>query len=122
MIDACADGEPSLVELACAVLLIVPQLSLRVGEEMCTEREAPLARSPKPHDSTPAAIAQSGLSGSSVQLRAPPAGSVSSRVTPRAMPSPLLVTVIVKPILSPALKVPLCATFVIALTGQLTVS
>src|SRR5438132_1090983 len=52
------DGLPSLPDTAAAELLTVPQLSLVVGEEMCTDKLAPFSRVTPvapPHLSTPPA-------------------------------------------------------------------
>src|SRR5262245_26936875 len=97
----------SLSASAVAVLFSVPQSAASVTPCTVTDRDAPEARLPKLHERTPAAIEQFGLSGFSVQVM--PAGSVSDSVTLKAIPGPLLPTVMVKLAVSPALIVPLPA-------------
>ena len=95
MLTGPADGLPSFELVAEAVLLTTPQVAAVVGEEMCTVRLAPEARSPKSQLRTPDAIPQSAapVPPSIVQLRPAFEGSVSVRVTSRATPAPLFVTV-----------------------------
>jgi hypothetical protein len=79
------------------------------------------ARSPKEQLNVLPAMLQFGLSGLSDQLMPVPVGSGSDNVTPVAVPTPLFLTVIVKPIWSPALTVALSAVLVISRPGQFTV-
>src|SRR4029079_4241178 len=71
-----------------------------VGETMCTEKK-PGARSVGPQSSEPALIEQPWSGPSIDQTRPASVGSKSCTDTFRAVPVPLLVTVIVKPIWSP---------------------
>src|SRR6266436_3434524 len=77
-------GLPSLLVVAEAVLLTVPQVAEVVGEVMWTWTEAEGARSTGPKWRTPAVM---------LQLRPALVGTVSETVTLRAMPAPVLVTV-----------------------------
>src|SRR2546428_245232 len=67
------------------------------------------------------AIPQGSTSGLSTQFTPDPVGSGSISVTPFAAPAPVFVTVIVKPISSPAFTNAASAVFVIARFGQFTV-
>ena len=100
---------------AIPVLLTVPQVAEVVGEVMCTEALAAGARSKPlpPHVRTPVAIAQDHppVVVPTLQFRPGLVGSVSFITTSKALPSPLLVTVIVYPICSPALTLALSAVF-----------
>ena len=98
-------GSP-LLESAVAVLMIVAHDAAVVGEEICTVRDWPAARSPKLHDSTPAVIEHAATSGDSDHTSPALTGSVSVSVTPLAVPGPVLETVIVNPIAVPAETVP----------------
>src|SRR6266516_1280204 len=94
---------------------------------MCTVLVAPAARSPNEQLSTcgaEPAIEQSGLSGLSDQVtpEPEPAGRLSLKVTPVAVPGPAFETVIVNPIGSPAFTEAASAVFVIDRFGALTVS
>src|SRR5437899_98872 len=61
--------------------------------------------------------------GSRLQLRSPPAGSGSFTVTPVAVPAPSLLTVMSKPMVSPALTGPAgLAVLVMLIEAQLTVT
>src|SRR5215208_6398434 len=120
--ESSADSSSSLLAETVASLLIVAHDCAVVGELMCTVRVASSPRSPKSHVSVPESMSQSGLSGSSVQLRPGVAGSGSDSVTSCAVPGPLFLTVIVKPMSSPASTVPSSAIFVIAMSGHCTVT
>src|SRR5439155_1764879 len=89
----------------------------------CAALLRPEPRSPKSQVSTPLLIEQpaSLLAASTDQSSPPFVGTVSVTVTPWAVPSPLLVTSIVNPMLSPAVTVPWSGVFVIAIAGQFTV-
>src|SRR6266571_3935719 len=89
------EGLPSLVVVAEAELLTVPQVAEVVGEVMWTWTEAPGARSTGPKCRTPAVMVQVPVvaPASMLQLRPELVGRVSETVTLRAMPSPLLATV-----------------------------
>src|SRR5436190_12200350 len=97
---------------------------------MCTDAEAPGARSPNGHASVwfgaePVIEHVPGpeYAGSIDQLTPPPLGSGSDRVADRAIPVPaalLLATLIVKPIGSPAVTCAASATFVIDSAGGWT--
>src|SRR6266581_1726153 len=83
---------------------------------MCTVLVAPAARSPNEQLSTcgaEPAIEQSGLSGLSDQVtpEPEPAGRLSLKVTPVAVPVPVFETVIVNPIGSPAFTEAASAVF-----------
>ena len=84
-----------------------------VGETMWTLTDSPAASVAGPKLSTPLAIDQPAGVPSIDQLRPAFFGSVSVTVTPVAEPVPAFVTVIVKPIWSPAFTVALSATLVI---------
>src|SRR5947208_3281688 len=75
-----------------------------VPEVMCTVKDAPEAMSPKEQDRTPAEIAQLPGAVSSLMYQEVPGsvGSGSLTDTPLATPAPLLVTVMVNPMVSPA--------------------
>src|SRR5438046_892080 len=97
---------------------------------MCTDAEAPGARSPNEHASVwfgaePVIEHVPGpeYAGSIDQLTPPPPGSGSVRVTARATPVPgasLLATLIVNPIGSPAVTCAASATLVIDSAGGWT--
>ena len=91
-----------------------------VGLEMCTELLAPGARSTGPKPRLPPEIAQPAASGVSLQLTPVPVGSGSLTVTPLAVPRPVLVTVTVNPIGSPALTDAASAVFVIWIVASST--
>src|SRR5258708_1876870 len=88
-------GLPSLLVVAEAVLLTVPQVAEVVGEVMWTWTEAEGARSTGPKCRTPAVMVQVPVVAPASMLQLSPAlvGTVSETVTLRAMPSPVLVTV-----------------------------
>src|SRR5512136_719343 len=92
-----------------AVLLIVRQETLSyhcVGEVSLMVFTAPGGISPKLHETTPAVIVQEAASVPPTdQLRSAAVGRGSVSVTLLAVPSPLLVTAIVKPTGSPELTV-----------------
>ena len=108
--------EASFVAEALAVFETVPQLSAVVGELICTVLLEPAFRSPKVQLSTPLVIVQEAASAPSLlQLVPLLVGKVSDRVTPFATPVPAvgeLLTVMVKPIGSPALTGLTSAVFV----------
>src|SRR5439155_266194 len=108
------------VAFALATLWYRPHESNVVALVTCAEAPVPLARSPKLHESVSLATLQPALS---VDHETPvPVGSGSSSVTPYAAPGPLLLTQIVKPMLSPALTVPASASFTMPRFGQSTVA
>src|SRR5436190_17712318 len=98
--ESLAWSEPSLDVETRAVLFTVPHVAGVVGEVMCTCLAAPEPRLPKLHERTPFAIEQPELllAASIVQLSPALVGSVSVTVTPLAVPAPLLVAVMTKPI------------------------
>src|SRR4051794_1236558 len=77
--------------------------------------------SPKLHVSVFAAMLQPATAGLIVQLMPPPVGSESLSETVFAVPGPLLVTAIVKPIEPPAGTEAASAVLVITSAGQFTV-
>jgi len=104
----------------------VAQLANVVGLVTCTLAEAPGARSPKLQlsDWGLPEIEQAGLAGLTDQLIPLPVGSASESVTALAVlvpAAPLFVTVIVKPMLVPALTLAASATLVIERAGHCTV-
>ena len=123
VIVALSESAPSFDVVTLAVLFTSPQLPTVVGEVMCAALLRPEPRSPKSQVSTPLVIEQpaSLLAASTDQSSPPFVGNVSVTVTPWAVPSPLLVTSIVNPMLSPAVTVPWSGVFVIAIAGQFTV-
>src|SRR6266478_6325283 len=88
-------GLPSLVVVAEAVLLTVPQVAEVVGEVIWTWKDAEGARSTGPKWRTPAVMVQLPvvLVPSMLQLRPELVGRVSETVTLCAVPAPVLVTV-----------------------------
>src|SRR5205823_6523583 len=68
VMSAEASATPSLAVATVAELWTVPQVAEVVGEEMWTETDAPEARSPKLHVSTPKVIEQPATGGVMVQL------------------------------------------------------
>src|SRR5688572_27712459 len=86
---------PSLVVVALALLLTVPQLAAVVGELRCTLALPAGAIEPKLQVRTPAVIEQPSTAGEIVQLVPALVGRVSVTVTPVAVPVPLLVAVMV---------------------------
>ena len=88
------------------MLVIVAHDAAVVGEEICTVRDWPAARSPKLHESTPAVIEQAATSGDSDHTSPALTGNVSVSVTPVAVPGPVLETVMVNPMAVPAETVP----------------
>src|SRR3954452_13662694 len=118
-----SSSEPSLVVLTWAVLItgLAATVALVVGLVMCRAYVAVAAMLPRLQLRTPAVI-EHLLPGSLsiVQLVPASVGSVSETVTPLASPGPLLVTVIVKPILSPADTEPASATFSMSIEAPST--
>src|SRR5258707_641576 len=88
-------GLPSLLVVAEAVLLTVPQVAEVVGEVMWTWTEAEGARSTGPKCRTPAVMVQVPVVAPASMLQLSPelVRTVSETVTLRAVPSPVLVTV-----------------------------
>ena len=117
-------SEPSLVVVTDAVLEtgLSGTVSLVVGLEMWIVRTWPEARSPNEQVRTPTAIPHwaAPVPPSMVQLVPASVGSVSETATPLATPGPLLVTVIVKPIGSPADTEPASATFSMSIEAHWT--
>src|SRR5690606_14930157 len=99
-----------------------PQVSAVVGETMWTLALASGARSPKSQVRTPSSMSHASFAGSIVQSTPSTIGKLSVSPTPYASPSPLLVTVIVKPIWSPADTSASSAIFVTSMSEQLTVA
>jgi hypothetical protein len=101
------------------------QLALVVPLTTCTVRVACDARSPNEQLSdwlgALPVIEQPAVAGLIDQFTPVPPGSGSDKVTPVAVPTPVLDTVIVKPIWSPALTVALSAVLLICKPGQFTV-
>jgi hypothetical protein len=122
VVDALSCTEGAFDAAAMAVLSYVAQLAGVVPLVTWTDTEAPEATVPKLQCSSwfgaVPAIEQSGLAESIDQLMPLPPGRVSMIVTPLAFPAPVFVTVIVKPIGSPALTDALSAVFVICSAGH----
>src|SRR5512144_1445307 len=116
-------SEPSFDVVTDAVLSIVPQEANAVGDVMCTDLLWLRARSPQLQVSVPLAIEQpeSLFAPSIVQLRPASSGSVSITVTPCAVPEPVLVASMTKPMSSPALTESASAVLVMTIVGQSTV-
>ncbi len=112
----------SLVALTSAVFSIVPQLSPVVGLEMWTVLMALWSMVPKSQESTPLSIAQSAapVPPTMLQLRPESDGRVSVSDTFAAAPSPMLDTVMVKPMSSPALTDSSSAVLTTFTSGQST--
>src|SRR5436309_2503496 len=102
-IDASSLSPSPLEVVTVAVLSTVPQVAAVVGDVMWTCLLVPEARSPQSQVSTPLVIVQpaSLFAGSIAQARPASVGSVSVTVTPCAVPAPLFVASIVKPMASP---------------------
>src|SRR5262245_47668602 len=85
------DGLPSFDELACALLLTVPQLAFVVGLVTWTWTEAPGPRFAGPNVRTPAEIVHAPVvpAASIAQLRPAPVGKVSETVALCAVPAPV---------------------------------
>ncbi len=115
---------PSLVVVTDAVLEtgLSGTVSLVVGLVMWTVRTWPEARLPRVQVRTPAAMEQvpAAVPPSTDQLVPASVGKVSWMTTPLASPGPLLVTVSVKPIGSPADTEPASATFVMSIEAHRT--
>src|SRR5262245_25824585 len=107
-----ASSEAWFVALAEAVFTNEPHPPLTVGLVRWIVRTAPLARSPKLQVNVSLTIEQPITAGLSDQLSPVPVGSGSDTVTPVAVPGPLLVSVIVKPIGLPAVTDGTSASFV----------
>src|SRR6266446_4870519 len=88
-------GLPSLVVVAEAVLLTVPQVAEVVGEVMWTWKEMPEARSTGPKCRTPVVMVQVPVvpPASMLQIKPELVGRVSETVTPVAVPAPVLLIV-----------------------------
>ena len=116
---------PSLVVVTDAVLEtgLSGTVSLVVGLAMWTVRTWPEARSPRAQVRTPASMAQ--LRGGRAAVDRPAGAGVGREgvvddARPSPTPGPLLVTVIVKPIGSPADTEPASATFVMSIEAHRT--
>src|SRR6187551_3351577 len=98
VIVAVSETGSSLEASAVAVLVSVPQSAASVAPETITLALASSARSPKAQLSTWPVVPASGVmvQRSLLSLQSIPLGRLSVRVTPKAVPGPLLVTVIVK--------------------------
>src|SRR5579864_1945464 len=99
---ALALAEPSLVAVASTALGMLPHDAAVVALVRCTVAEVPAARSPKAHTSWLPDSVQAPALGVAVQLTPPGVVRVSVTVADRAVPAPVLVTVTVKPMASPA--------------------
>src|SRR5215831_492982 len=135
-VDALDWSEPSLVVVTLPVLCTTPlppgqtpPVAAVVGEVMCTVNVesawvVPAGTGAGPQVRTPAAIAQLLFQPSPWpaidQSRPGLTGSVSVRVTPFASPEPLLETVSVKPIGSPALTWAASAVLTMWISGAAT--
>src|SRR5712692_7228313 len=88
-------GLPSLLVVAEAELLTVPQVAEVVGEVMWTWKEMPEAMSTGPKCRTPDVMVQVPVVAPASMLQLSPelVGRVSETVTLRAVPAPVLVTV-----------------------------
>src|SRR5438477_217124 len=97
--------EASLVAATVTVFGRVPQSAAVVARDRVIVRDAPLVRVPK------AQLRTSAVQAPAVQLAAPivrrPLGGVSWAVTPKAVPGPSLVTVMLNVAVAPAVMVPL---------------
>src|SRR5438128_2715931 len=109
--------EASFVAATVTVFGRVPQSAAVVARDRVIVRDAPLVRVPKAQSRTPVVIEQKPASvPPRVQV---PLGRVSWAVTPKAVPGPSLVTVMVNVAVSPALIVPL-PVLVTRTSGQIT--
>src|SRR5438270_6220658 len=118
-------AEPSLPVVTLAVLLTVAQSCLLVVEVMWIVGSLATPRLAKVQLSTwvptGPVIAQPVTDGLMLQLRSPPAGSGSLTVTPVAVPGPLLLTTMSKPMPVPALTGPAgLAVLVMWMVGHCT--
>ena len=126
---AVAWSVPSLVVLTLAVLLTVPQSAASVAPEMWMLKLAPAARlglvqvrTSVPTGPVMAQFRPVVLPVGAAAVQSTPAGSGSLTLTPRAVPVPVFVTVMSKPIESPALTGPAgLADFVTSIVAGLTV-
>src|SRR4051794_16832135 len=120
-----SSSEPSLVVVTWAVLTtgLSATVALVVGLVMCTVRTWPEARSPRLQVRVPMAMAHwaAAVPPLIVQLVPASVGIGSVTVTPLATPGPLLVTVIRKPIASPAETDGASATFSMSIEAHWTV-
>src|SRR5439155_302596 len=110
--DALSDPSLEVVTLAVLSTGELSAVAEVVAEEMCTVKDAPEAMSPKEQDRTPAEIEQlpAPVPPSMDQEVPGSVGRVSFTYTLWATPAPLLVTVMVNPMGSPADTVWLSAT------------
>ena len=117
-----ADACTAALLLACAVAVLsyVAQLAADVPEVTWTLAEAPAPRSPNEQVSVPDPMEHPTTEGETDQVIPGPEGSGSDKVTLVAVPVPLLVTRIVKPIGSPAETVVASAVLLMARFGHLT--
>src|SRR5256884_8681 len=122
--EADALSDPSLEVVTLAVLSTgeLPAVAEVVGEEMCTVSTAPEAMSPKEQDRTPAEMEQlpAPVPPSMDQEVPGSVGRVSFTFTLWATPAPLLVTVMVNPMGSPADTVWLSATLAMSMAAPST--
>src|SRR3954454_3974442 len=119
-----SSSEPSLVVVTWAVLTtgLSATVALVVGLVMCTVRTWPEARSPRLQVRVPAVMAHCAAAVPPLMVQLVPAsvGIGSVTVTPFASPGPLLVTVIRKPIASPAETDGASATFSMSIEAPST--
>src|SRR5438270_2047523 len=119
-------AEPSLLAAPVAVLRTVAQSCLVVAEVMWTvgwlaTPRVPAKLQPSTWVPTGPVIAQPVTGGLMLQFRSPPAGSGSVTVTPVAVPGPLLLTTMSKPMPVPALTGPAgLAVLVMWMVGHCT--
>src|SRR5438270_48547 len=123
---AVAAAEPSLLAAPVAVLRTVAQSCLVVAEVMWTvgwlaTPRVPAKLQPSTWVPTGPVIAQPVTGGLMLQFRSVPAGSGSVMVTPVAVPGPLLLTTMSKPMFVPALTGPIgLAVLVMWMVGHWT--
>src|SRR5207237_639650 len=111
--------EASFVAATVTVFGRVPQSAAVVARDRVIVRVAPLVRVPKVQLRTPAVMEQSAaFAPPRVQV---PLGRVSWAATPKAVPGPSLVTVMLNVAVSPALIVPL-PVLVTRTSGHVTVA
>src|SRR5437870_603802 len=109
--------EASFVAATVTVFGRVPQSAAVVARDRVIVRDAPLVRVPKAQLRTPAVMEQSAaFAPPRVQV---PLGRVSWAVTPKAVPGPSLVTVMLNVAVAPALFVPL-PVLLTRTSGQIT--
>ena len=111
-------SSPSFDVVTAAVLDASPQSPASLVAITCTEVEAPAASVLGAKTRFSPSIDQPADAGEIDQAN--PAGSTSVNSTPRAWPSPVLASVTVKPIWSPAVTLSSSATFATSMAAQFT--